>query len=116
MTGTCIVDTEELIAQHPEHCYECYRLIRPGETYHQMAEFTVLCLECASKKVEVFDTVQASDDLLVEVGDGSMRVRRGDAVVVVYPAEVRHLVDALVESGVQMAPEPVNLLLLEGKM
>jgi hypothetical protein len=87
-----------LVAQHPEHSHECYRLIRPGETYHHTAENTALCQERAD--FEVLDTIRVTDDLLVEVGDGQLRVRRGETAVMVYPGEVRHLVDALVEAGV----------------
>jgi len=100
-------DTLPLIAQHPEHCFECYRLIRPGETYYQTAENTVLCQQCARKgaSMEVLDTIQAADDLVVEVSDDRLRVRRGDDSVEVLLTEVRHLVDALGEA----AARAVNL-------
>jgi hypothetical protein len=100
-------DSLPLIAQHPEHCFECFRLIRPGETYYQTAENTVLCPECASKgaSMEVLDTIQATDDLVVEMGDDRLRVRRGGDTVEVLLTEVRHLVDALGEA----AARAVNL-------
>jgi hypothetical protein len=100
-------DTLPLIAQHPEHCFECFRLIRPGETYYQTAENTVLCQQCVRKGVsmEVLDTIQATDDLVVEVGEDRLRVRRGDTRVEVLLTEVRHLVDALGEA----AARAVNL-------
>ena len=42
-------NTLPLIAQQPEHCFECFRLIRPSETYYQTAENTVLCQQCVRK-------------------------------------------------------------------
>jgi hypothetical protein len=63
-------NTITLTAQHPEHCHECYRLIHPGETYHQTAENTVLCQGCAD-----IEATQVNDDLVVEVGEDMLRVR-----------------------------------------
>jgi hypothetical protein len=103
-------NTLPLIAQRPEHCFECFRLIRPGETYYQTAENTVLCQQCARKgaSMEVLDTVQATDDLVVEVGDDRLRVRRGDDSVEVLLTEVRHLVDALAEAAARAVNQQIH--------
>ena len=39
--------TIALIATEPEHCLDCFRLIRPGETYHQ-GKKTACSVQCAS--------------------------------------------------------------------
>jgi hypothetical protein len=40
-------DKPGFVAEKPEHCFACYRLIRPGQTYHLIIEFEVLCEDCA---------------------------------------------------------------------
>lgn len=67
----------------------------------------MLCQQCASQvpSFEPLDTVEAIGDLVVERGEGLLRVRRGDEAVVIRPNEVRHLVDALIEAGVRMVAE-----------
>jgi hypothetical protein len=40
-------DTPGFVAEKPEHCFACYRLIRAGQTCHLTIEFEVLCEECA---------------------------------------------------------------------
>ena len=100
-------NTDSLVAQRPEHCITCYRLIRPGESYHQTEENTVLCLHCAGQGADmvILSTIQAADDLAVDVGDGRLRLRRGISAVIVYPSEVRHLVAALVEGAASLVDQ-----------
>ena len=82
MTQDDLADTLTLIASHPDHCLDCFRLIRPGEIYHQGADNTVLCPSCfGSLRIgEDFETVTAADDLAVDVGGGLLRVRREAAM------------------------------------
>ena len=99
-------DKPGFVAEEPEHCHDCCRLIRPGQTYHQRADNTVLCPSCFSslKIGEDFETFPAANDLAVDVGGGLLRVRREGAAIVVKSQEVRHLVDALVERANQPHP------------
>lgn len=107
MTETQHEDTLALIATHPEHCLDCFRLIRPGETCHQGADSTVLCPACFSGLLigEDFGTVTTTSGLVVDYGGGLIRVRREGAAIVVRPREVRHLVDAVVEGAARLVDE-----------
>jgi hypothetical protein len=99
-----------LIATEPEHCLDCFRLIRPGETYHQGEDDTVLCPTYVSNLLigEDFDTIQATDQAAVDYGGGLLRVRREGAAIIVAPHEVRHLVDALAEAATRVGNEQVD--------
>jgi hypothetical protein len=78
-----------------EHCFACYRLIRPGQTYYLTIEHEVLCADCAlDEKV-----IRVRDDLAIEVKRDRLVVRRGKAEVEVFPGEIRHLVNALAEAA-----------------
>jgi hypothetical protein len=105
-------DTLPLIAQHPEHCFECYHLIRPGETYHQTVENTVLCPECAGEgaSMEVLDTLQATDDLVVEVGDD-----RYPSLEAAQAAALKPVAQALA-SAIREALASGALVVSEGKV
>jgi hypothetical protein len=46
MTNTPTADQPRFIAEKPEHCFACYRLIRPGQTYYLTVEQEVLCADC----------------------------------------------------------------------
>ncbi len=98
MAQTQRQDTFALIATTPEHCLDCFRLIRPGETYHQGADNTVLCSACFGSLMigEDFQTVTTVSGLAVDYGGGLIRVRWDGAATVLRPQEVRHLVDSLV--------------------
>jgi hypothetical protein len=76
MTQDLASDTLALIATEPEHCIDCFRLIRPGETYHQGKDNTVLCPTCFSNLLigEDFDTIQATDQVAVDYGGGLIRL------------------------------------------
>ena len=47
MTHTPNDDKPGFVAEEPEHCYACFRLVRPGKTYHLPIEHKVLCADCA---------------------------------------------------------------------
>lgn len=55
----------------------------------------VLCEAC----LRTADAIRVSDDLAVVAEDERLLVRCGGATVEIHPSEVRHLVDALVESA-----------------
>jgi hypothetical protein len=42
MTDTPNDDQPGFVAEKPEHCFACFRLIRPGQTYHMTIDFEVL--------------------------------------------------------------------------
>ena len=91
-------DKPGLVAEKPEHCHDCYRLIRPGERYFLTMELAALCPDCA----RTTDAIRLAGGLTVEVREDRLLVRRGGAVVKVFPHEVRHLVDALVEAAARL--------------
>jgi hypothetical protein len=84
-------------ATDPEHCLDCFRLIRPGEFYHQGKDGTVLCPNCVSDLLigEDFDTIQATDQVPVDCGGSWIRLRREGTALMVMPGGVRHLPDGL---------------------
>jgi hypothetical protein len=47
MTHTSTDDQPGFMAEEPEHCFACSRLIRPGQTYYLTIEQEVLCEDCA---------------------------------------------------------------------
>ena len=47
MTNTPTDDQPGFMAEKPEHCFACYRLISPGQTYYLTLEHGVLCADCA---------------------------------------------------------------------
>jgi hypothetical protein len=46
MTHTPTEDRPGFVAEQPEHCFACYRLIRPGQTHCLTIEQKVLCADC----------------------------------------------------------------------
>jgi hypothetical protein len=101
--------TGAMTATKLEHCLDCFRLIRPGETYHLGKDGTVLCPMCVSDLLigEEYDTIQATEQVAVDYGGGLIRVRREGAAIIVVPGEVRHLVDALVEAATRVVDPQV---------
>jgi hypothetical protein len=69
MTHAPTDDQPGFVAEKPEHCFACFRLIRPGQTYYLTIEQEVLCADCAL------------DDALFEGSDPRERGpgRRGQA-------------------------------------
>lgn len=111
MTECSPSDTRALTATAPEHCLDCFRLIRPGETYYPGEDDTVLCPICVSNLLigEDFDTIQATDQGAVDYGGGLIRVRRVEAAIIVAPDEVRYLVDALAKGATRLVDEQVGV-------
>jgi hypothetical protein len=54
------------VAEKPEHCHVCYRLIRPGQTYCLIMGQAILCGGCLGAT----DAIRVIDDLAVAVEDG----------------------------------------------
>ncbi len=46
MTETPTEDQPGFVAEEPEHCSACLRLIHPGQTYYLTIEHEVLCADC----------------------------------------------------------------------
>jgi hypothetical protein len=63
MTETPNDDKPGFVAEEPVHCFTCFRLIRPGQTYYLTIEHEVLCADCAL----VDEVIRVRDDLAVEV-------------------------------------------------
>jgi hypothetical protein len=98
MTATPTDDQPGFVAEEPEHCHGCYRLIQPGETYYLTVGQAILCEAC----LESADAIRVSDDLAVVAEEERILVRRESAAVAVHPREVRRLLDALVEAGMTL--------------
>ena len=98
-------DQSGFVAEEPDHCLDCFRLIHPGETYYPGEDDTVLYPNCVSD-LHIsgdFDTIHATEKIAVDYGSGLIRMRRAGAAIIVTLGGVRHLVDALVEAGVRLA-------------
>ncbi len=66
MTETPTDDQPGFVAEEPEHCHACYRLIRPDQTYFLTIGQAILCEAC-------LETANASR-LLHEVLETGIRV------------------------------------------
>jgi hypothetical protein len=73
MTETPTDDQPGFVAKKPEHCFGCYRLIRPGQTYYLTIEYEVLCADCALDE----GSIRVREDLAVEVKRDRLLVQRG---------------------------------------
>jgi hypothetical protein len=98
MTKNPTDDQPGFLAEHPEHCHDCYRLIRPGQSYFLRMEQAVVCPDC----IGAADAIRLSGGLTVEVEEDRLLVRRGSAAVEVFPYEVRYPPDALVEAAARL--------------
>jgi|GEM_PF-5024343 len=109
MTESPAQDIQAPTATKPEHCLDCFCLIRPGETYHLGKDGTDLCPMCISDLLigEDPNTIQATEPVAIDYGGGLIRLRREGAAIIVAPGEVRHLVGALVEAAARVAGEQV---------
>lgn len=63
MTDTPNSDKPGFVAERPEHCPACFRLIRPGQTYYLTIEQEVLCADCALDE----GVIRVRDDRAVAV-------------------------------------------------
>jgi hypothetical protein len=95
MTETPADDQPGFVAEEPEHCHDCYWLIRPGQGYFLTIEQAVVCPDCAKKG----DAIRLAGGLTVEVQEDRLLVMRGGETVEVLTHDVRHLADALVEAA-----------------
>jgi hypothetical protein len=68
-------DEPGFAAEEPEHCHDCYRLIRPGQRYFLTTEWAVVCPDRLRKA----DTIRLVGGLTVEVGGDRLLVGRGSA-------------------------------------
>ena len=91
-------DQSGFVAKKPEHCFACYRLIRPGQTYYLTIEGIVHCEDCALSE----GVIRIREDLAVEVKRDRLLIQRGKAEVEVFPDEIRHLVNVLAEAAVRL--------------
>ena len=94
-------DNPGFVAEKPEHCFSCYRLIRPGQTYYLTIEGIVHCEDCALSE----GVIRVGEDLAIEIRRDRLLIQRGKAEVEVFPGEIRHLVSALVEVETRLAAE-----------
>jgi hypothetical protein len=59
------------VAEEPEHCFVCYRLIRPGQTYYLTIEGIVHCEDCALSE----GVIRVREDRDVEVKRGRLLIQ-----------------------------------------
>ena len=103
-------DQPGFVAEEPEHCHACYRLIQPGQTYYLTIGQAVLCEDC----IGAADAIRVADDLVVVVEDGRLLVRRNRATVEILPSKAWHPGVGTVcsrASGVRYSPIPVRVCL-----
>jgi len=79
------------VAEKPEHCFACHRLLRPGQIYYLTIEGIVHCEDCALSE----GAIRVIKDLGVEVKRDRLQLQRGKAEVEVFAGEIRHLMTAL---------------------
>jgi hypothetical protein len=85
MRETPTDDQPGFVAEEPEHCHACYRLIQPGQTYYVTIGQAILCDIC----IGAADAIRVTDDLAFVVEGGRLLVRRGKFAVRAYqPQEV----------------------------
>ena len=91
-------DKSGFVAEKPEHCFACYRLIRPCQTYYLTIEGVVHCEDCALSE----GVVRVREDLAVKVKRDWLLVQRGKAEVEIFLGEIRHLVNTLAEGAARL--------------
>ena len=77
-------DQPGFVAEKPEHCFACYRLIRPGETYYLTIDGIVHCEDCALSQ----GVIRVREEVAVEVRRDRLLVRRGGAELEVFPVRL----------------------------
>ena len=83
MTHTHDDDKPGFVAEEPEHCFACYRLIRPGQIYYLTIENIVHCEDCALSQ----GVIRVREDLAIEVKRDRLLIQRGEVAVEVFPAK-----------------------------
>lgn len=81
-------DKLSFVAEQPEHCFACYRLVRPGQTCYLTVEGIVHCEDRALSQ----GVVRVRENPAAAVKRDRLLVQRGSAQVEVFPGEIRHLV------------------------
>ena len=71
MTHTQDDDMPGFVAEKPEHCFACYRLIRPGQTYYLTIEGIVHSEDCALSE----GVIRVREDLAVEIRRDRLLIR-----------------------------------------
>ena len=104
MTGTPNDDQPGFVAKEPEHCFACFRLIRPGQTCYLTIAHEVLCRDCALTE----GVIRVREDLAVEAKRDRLLIQRGKAEVDVFPGEIRHLVNALAEATERLVDQKLQ--------
>jgi hypothetical protein len=99
MTEIPTDDQPGFVAENPEHCHACYRLIQSGQTLYLTIGNAMLCGPCMKDT----DAIRVADDLVVVIEEDRLVVRRGEVSVAVLPSEVRCLVNVLVEAATELA-------------
>ena len=94
-------DKPGFVVEKPEHCFACYRLIRPGQIYYLTIEGIVHCEDCALSA----GVIRVREGLASTAKRDRLLVRRGGAEVEVFPSEIRHLVNALVEGAARLVDQ-----------
>ena len=74
-------DKPGFVAEKPEHCYACYRLIRAGQTYYLTIEGIVLCEDCALSQ----GVIRVREDVAVWVNRDRLLIQGGEVEVEVFP-------------------------------
>ncbi len=70
-------DKPGFVAEKPEHCFACYRLIRPGQTYYLTIEGIVHCEDCALSE----GVIRVRENLAVEVRRDQLLIRRDGGIL-----------------------------------
>ena len=99
VTHTHDDDKPGFVAEELEHCFVCFRPIRPGQIYHLPIEFEVLCADRALSE----DVIPVRDDLPVEAKRDRLLVQRGNVEVEVFAGEIRYRVAAVVDATAELA-------------
>ncbi len=76
MTETPNDDQPGIVAEEPERCHACYRLIQPGQTYYLTIGQAILCEGCLGAA----DAIRVSDDLVVVVEDRARENSASDCI------------------------------------
>ena len=81
MTDSPTDDKPGFVAKEPVHCFACFRLVRPGQTYYLTVGQAILCEDC----ITGHDTIRVTVDLAVLAEDEWLPVRNGGSAVEVPP-------------------------------
>jgi hypothetical protein len=96
-------DQPGFVAEEPERCSACVRLIRPGQTYYLPWNKRYYARAVPWSTPSSRGVIRVREDLAVEVKRDRLVVQRGEAEVEVLPGEIRHLVNALAEGAARLA-------------